>query len=249
MGTVYALFSGGRLSASSLAIGLAFALTIAQPPNSAASQSARDVLEAGTTVVVQNKVTGQLGERQRDLAVGNRVYRDELIRTGPQAQVELKLDDDTKLALGPDAELRLDDFAIASGGSSPSIAIRLLKGTLRFLTGRQSSNSYRIDTPSATIGVRGTVFDVYISAQGDTSVLMHQGIVDLCSTAGTACIKHRSIGRIVQVSTAGAVSQPEKWSPELNGGVTSVEAFPFVGRQLEIDRLRRMTHETITERK
>jgi hypothetical protein len=245
---VSALLLGGRLPALLLAFGFALGLALALPANLAASQTTPDASEVGTTVVVRNKVVGLLGEKQRDLAVGHRVYRDELIRTGARAEVELKLDDDTKLALGPDAELRLDEFAIGSGSNSSSIAVRLLKGTLRFLTGRQTSESYKIETPSATIGVRGTVFDVYISPQGDTFVLMHQGIVEVCSDDRAACRKHRSIGRILQVTKAGEVTEPGKWSPARNGGVPAAEAFPFVGRQLAIDRMRRMTHDTITER-
>ncbi len=233
--------SCGRVCAFLLAYAVAHALTL----DAAASRSP----EAGTTVLARNQVTGVLGTEQRQLMVGHRVHREELIRTGAAAQAEFKLDDDTRLALGPDAELRLDEFAIGGGSDTSSIAIRLLKGTLRFLTGRQTSQSYKIDTPSATIGVRGTVFDLYVGAQGDTYVLMHQGTVDVCAADGSSCVKHRSIGRIVQVTNAGAVSAPGKWRPDQAGGVTAVEAFPFVGRSLEVDRMRRMTHDAITERK
>ncbi len=242
---VRALYVGGRVSAFFIAFCLALALT----PELAASQNAPGAIEAGTTVMVRNQVTGLLGTQQRELKIGHRVHRDEIIRTGSQAQVEFKLDDDTRLALGPDAELRLDEFAIGGGNTSSSIAVRLLKGTLRFLTGRQTSQSYRIDTPAATIGVRGTVFDLYINPQGETFVLMHQGQVEVCSMDRSSCSKHRSIGRIVHVANSGVVSVPGKWSAELNGGVTAVEAFPFVGRRLEVDPIPRMTHSTITERK
>lgn len=234
----------GRLPAFLITFGLALSLAT----NFAAAQSAPSAIEAGTTVLVRNQVTAVLGTEQRELMVGNRVHRDEIIRTGSQAQVELKLDDETRLALGPDAELRLDEFVIGGGDASSSIVVRLLKGTLRFLTGRQTSQSYKIETPAATIGVRGTIFDLYISPQGETFVLMHSGLVEVCSTGRTSCYKHRAVGRIVHVNNAGAVSTPGKWTPQHAGGVTAVEAFPFVGRRLAVDPVPRMTHSTITER-
>jgi len=237
---VRAAASGGYVALCAAALGLAFGFA----PGLAASQSPEP--EIGTTIVARNQVTGHLRANQREIKVGSRVYRDELIRTGPQAQAELRLDDDTKLALGPDAELRLDEFAVDTGADAKSMAVRLLKGTLRFLTGRQSSSNYRIVTPTATIGIRGTVFDLYISPAGETFVLMHQGVVEVCSQTGS-CRKHRSIGRIVRVDAGGGVTVPGKWIEGHVKGVTAVEAFPFVGRILEVDRMKRMTHSTITE--
>ncbi len=64
--------------------------------------------EVGTAVLIKNKVIGKLADEERQLKTGFRVHRNELLQTGPAAQAELKLDDNTKLALGPEAELRLD---------------------------------------------------------------------------------------------------------------------------------------------
>jgi len=202
--------------------------------------------EVGTTVLIKNKVTGKLGTDERQLETGFRVHRNELLQTGPQAQAELKLDDNTKLALGPEAELRLDEYAVAAGNDTKTIALKLLKGTFRLLTGSNAGESYKIETPSATIGVRGTIFDVYIGPGGDTFVLLHQGEVEVCSRART-CRPHRNVGRVVQATVLGIVSQPMKWTATLVPGVGAAQAFPFVGRRLAIDPVRRLTHNAITD--
>lgn len=211
------------------------------------SAVAAEQAEVGTTVLAKKKVVGIIGVEERELRKDVRVYRNELVRTGPEAQAELRLDDNTKLALGPDAELRLDEFAVGGGSDARSIAVRLLKGTLRFLTGRNTSESYKIETPSATIGVRGTVFDIYIGPNGDTFVLLHQGEVEIC-TRTRACRPHRQVGRVVQATVLGVVSDPIKWTSRLvGGGVTAAKAFPFVGRRLVIDPVRRLTHRGISD--
>jgi hypothetical protein len=179
------------------------------------------------------------------MKTGLRVFRDEVVRTGPASHAELKLDDDTKLALGPDAEIRLDEFAVGGDKGSSSVTVKFLKGTLRFLTGSQRSESYKIETPTATIGVRGTVFDVYIGPDGDTFVLLHSGEVDICSRA-RSCRSHREVGRVVLASLAGAVSEPMRWTASLARGVNIRRAFPFVGQRLVIDPVRRLTYRSIT---
>ncbi len=202
--------------------------------------------EVGTTVLAKQRVLGIRGDDHRQLKTGFRVHRNELVRTGPKAHAELQLDDNTKLALGPDAELRLDEFAVAPESDTRAIAVRFLKGTLRFLTGRHASESYRIETPTATIGVRGTVFDLYISPQGDTFVLLHQGEVEICSRA-RACRSHRQVGRVIQATVLGVVSDPMRWTSSLVRGVGVRQAFPFVGRRLAIDPVRRLSHRAITD--
>src|SRR5262245_12214793 len=203
-----------------------------------ASAASADELEVGTAVLIKNKVTGKLGTDERLLQTGFRMHRNELVRTGPQAQAELKLDDNTKLALGPEAELLLDEYAVAAASDTKGFALKILKGTLRFLTG--SSKSYKIETPSATIGVRGTVFDVYIGPSGDTFVLLHKGAVDVCSQ-GRNCRPHRAVGRVVQATVLGVVTQPMKWSAGLVPGVGVAQAFPFVGKRLVVDPVRRLS--------
>jgi hypothetical protein len=201
--------------------------------------------EVGTAVLIKKKVTGKLGADIRELKTGFRVHRNELLQTGAEAQAELKLDDNTKLALGPDAELLLDEYAVAAGSDTKTIALKLLKGTLRFLTGKNASETYKIETPSATIGVRGTVLDIFTAPDGDTLVLLHQGEVEVCSRART-CRPHRDVGRVVQATVPGVVSQPIKWTASLVPGVKITQAFPFVGKRLAIDPVRRLTHDGIT---
>jgi hypothetical protein len=203
--------------------------------------------EVGTAVLIKNKVTGKLRTEERVLQTGLRVHRNELVRTGPQAQAEMTLDDNTKLALGPEAELLLDEYAVAAGSDTKTIALKVLKGTLRFLTGNNASKSYKIETPSATIGVRGTVFDVYIGPGGDTFVLLHQGVLEVCSQT-RSCRPHRTVGRVVQATILGVVSQPMKWRDTLVPGVGVSQAFPFVGKRLTIDPVPRLTPDAITDR-
>ncbi|MBX9592451.1 MAG: FecR family protein [Hyphomonadaceae bacterium] len=202
--------------------------------------------EVGTAVLIKKRVIGSLGTDERQLKTGFRVHHSELLQTGPQAQAELKLDDNTKIALGPQAELRLDEFAVGAGSDSTAIALRLLKGTLRFLTGKNASESYKIETPSATIGVRGTIFDVYIGPGGDAFILLHQGEVEICARGG-ACRPHRQVGSVVQATLQGIVSQPMKWAATLVPGVGVAQAFPFVGRRLVIDPVRRLRYHAITD--
>jgi hypothetical protein len=206
-----------------------------------------DTPEIGTAITIKRDVLATLGDDKRELREGARVRRSEYLETGPESRAELKLDDDTKLALGPNAGLRLDDFVIGKSDGVTTIGVNFLKGTFRFITGSEKKEAYRIETPSATIGVRGTVFDVYVDGKGETLVLLHEGEVDICSRTRN-CQRHNSVGRIVHATVGGILSAPIKFSQGLIPGLKVGRAFPFLGRTLSIDPVRRLKAAQIVDR-
>ena len=67
------------------------------------------------------------------LIEGDGVSQDEVIAVGSDALSELVFKDETKLALGPGSQVKLDKFVYDPDKTSGSIAVNLLKGTFRFM--------------------------------------------------------------------------------------------------------------------
>lgn len=199
--------------------------------------------EIGTTIAVRNRVMieSEDAERRR-LRKGGKVHQEEVVETAKSAQAEIRFLDDTKLAVGPSARVVLDKFVFDPNAAPGAIAINLSKGAFRFISGSSPSTAYEIRTPTASMGVRGTVFDVYVAPNGETAVLLHEGAVEVCSATTAGCRRHDVIGRFVHVTLQGLISLPLPWDGTFLRGVTIAAAFPFVGRRLAIDPLRRLRH-------
>ncbi len=196
--------------------------------------------EIGKTVEVKNEVSLESAASKITLAKGDFVHQDESIVTGPDARAEVELLDKTKLAVGPEARIVLDKFVYDAGASPDSISINLSKGAFRFITGLAPKTSYEIKTPTASLGVRGTIFDVFVADNGETAVLLHEGGVDVCNTAHS-CQAHNKVGGIIHVAIGGAFSLPLRWDGSIMKGIGVQTAFPFVGRKLLIDPVRRLS--------
>lgn len=96
----------------------------------------------------------------RLIARGSELFTGDLIETASQSFAIVKFDDGTLMTLRPGTQFRIDDFKPQQ--SSGQALFRLLKGGFRVLTGfisKSSDGVFRVDTPVATIGVRGTEFD------------------------------------------------------------------------------------------
>lgn len=189
----------------------------------------------GSALVVVNMVTAEFNRDTRTLQVGDRVNQDETIEVGLDASSELKLDDDTKLALGPGSHLTLDKFVYDPTKAKGSIVLDLVKGTFRFMTGVAEKPTYVIKTPTAAITVRGTIFDVYVEDNGQSWLLLHEGAIQVCNSRGQ-CKLLDEPGKLIRISEDGAVGPPSRWA-SLSGkdGVSFDNAFPFVGKTPSID--------------
>lgn len=100
-------------------------------------------------------------------AVGMEVFASDRLRTGSDGRLALTLKDDTRLSLGPDTEVSLDEFAFAPAEGRLSMVLRMVKGALSYISGRIARlrpSSVRLETPSSVIAVRGTHVLIHVEA-------------------------------------------------------------------------------------
>lgn len=88
----------------------------------------------------------------------------ESIVTGPNSLAQLRMTDGGAVSVRSDSQLKLDNYSYAGADDrNSSFFVSIVKGGFRTITGliaRSNRNNYRVSTSSATIGVRGTHFEV-----------------------------------------------------------------------------------------
>ena len=177
-----------------------------------AADPAHAQARVGEAAVVQNEVVRVMGSATSQINVGDGVLRDEIVRTGLASAARLVMADSTNLSLGPNATIKLDRTVFDDEHSYRDIAIRLTSGAFRFVTGHSEKTAYRITTPLATIGVRGTILDI-LSLRGKTTVVLQEGASRVC-TLGFQCIELTQPGdTAVITSTGGRVMIQKTNSP------------------------------------
>jgi hypothetical protein len=166
-----------------------------------AADPAHAQARVGEAAVVQNEVVRVMGSATSQINVGDGVLRDEIVRTGLASAARLVMADSTNLSLGPSATIKLDRTVFDDEHSYRDIAIRLTSGAFRFVTGHSEKTAYRITTPLATIGVRGTILDI-LSLQGKTTVVLQEGASRVC-TLGFQCIELTQPGDTAVITSTG----------------------------------------------
>jgi hypothetical protein len=169
-----------------------------------ASAAAQQPVKVGQAEIIRNEVLN-VGEAELiPINIGDAVVRDEVVRTSADSDARIGLLDDTKLTLGPGSTLKIDRAVYSGETSYKQITIRLTTGAFRFITGHSDKKSYKIETPFASIGVRGTILDIQV-LDNQTLVSLQDGQASVC--AGTQCTQLLKRGQTANVLRENGVTQ------------------------------------------
>ncbi|MES2886003.1 MAG: FecR family protein [Pseudomonadota bacterium] len=186
----------------------------------------------GALVTADNpvQVEGSLGQRSELAAVDN-VRRGDTITTDAKTEASLRLLDGTTILLRTGSSVLLKEFRFASkDGNSGVLNLKLLKGGMRTISGmipKNKASQYALETPKATMTVRGTDYAVRLCEAGDNCQIdgeaaaeglyagVLEGGIDLGNASGSSPAE---AGDIVRVETpeASAVPAPEAASLVFN---------------------------------
>jgi hypothetical protein len=173
-GMIAVLCAGAMLSAGLLLPGAAWGESSpARSPggNLGSNQIAKVITAAGSitiehadAVVVQVNIPATGGGQTK---VGDLVYRGDVVQTGSDGKVGITFTDGTAFNLSSNARMVLNEFVYDPNGMSNSTFFSLSKGTFTFIAGKVAkTGNMKIDTPVATMGIRGTTPHVQISDDG-----------------------------------------------------------------------------------
>ncbi len=116
-----------------------------------------DAAQIGKVTRVQKEA--KVGSKRA--VVGTPVSRNDRVRTGPGARLQITFADGTNLTLGENATVVIDRYVYNPSKSVGEMALSSTTGALRFTTGKlgtMKKKNVTVSTPSAALAVRGTEF-------------------------------------------------------------------------------------------
>ena len=145
-----------------ITLGLALSLLMASSVAVAQEDS------AGMVVASRGEVIAMSNGGSRELKQGDFVYVNDEILTSNRSFAVLQFTDGAKVTVRPDSTLIIEQYLYA-GNATDEATLNLVSGGLRVITGamaKTNPENYKVRTPVALMGVRGTEFSIYLC--GDT---------------------------------------------------------------------------------
>ena len=119
----------------------------------------------GTIKAVQGKVFIQVGSTIFDAKLNDKLYEGYIIETEDDSSIGLVFIDGTQLSIGPDSQVIINRYLFSPKQKNYLFDVMIQNGSAIYSSGKLgelSPESIKVQTPEATIGVRGTKFLVEV---------------------------------------------------------------------------------------
>jgi len=173
--------------------------------------SAQDAV--GRMALVRGDVSGTPpGGAAAAMTVGDRIVLDHLLETGRASAARMTLDPEGVLSMGQETRLTVDRATINQATGESESVLTLLLGKIELALGSLFRGDVTVETPSASLGIKGTVLRVLVDTSGRTLVAVLEGVVEVTSKAtGKTVTVHA--GEYTIVDPGGDPSTPAPFDP------------------------------------
>ena len=156
----------------------------------------------GTATAIRNGVAIILHQ-------GDNVNKGDVVQSGSDSTLGITFIDGTVFGLASNAKMVLNEMVYDPNGSDNKSLISLVQGTISFVAGATAKHGdMKVDTPVATMGIRGTAvlveIDFVVPAQGGVPPASFQVLVEPDGTTGSYILFDKTtLNPIATVSQAG----------------------------------------------
>ncbi len=168
---------------------LTILFAVASPLSMAQLNSAPDSEQAGRIIMVSGQVIARDSTGSaRQLSRRSRIFVGDTILTGPAASTQIRMVDDARISLKADTEFTIVAYQYDENIVTDVVSLSLIQGGFRTITGvigDQNKEAYEATISNfATIGIRGTDYEVVITPAGEIFTGVYDGGTTIANAAG-----------------------------------------------------------------
>ena len=190
---------------------------------------------AGTATAIRNGVSIILNQ-------GDNVEKGDVVQSGSDSTLGITFIDGTVFGLSSNARMVLNEMVYDPNGSNNSSLISLVAGTISFVAGETAKHGdMKIDTPVATMGIRGTAvlveIDFTVPGQDGTPDAKFQVLVEPDGTTGSYILFDKTTlppiaivnqaGQQINISNGVVSTTNGPLSPDVQKLITDVFTLKF----------------------
>lgn len=135
------------------------------------------------------------------------VVRNARLETVPSGALEVTFTDGSRLTLGSASSVVVDNYVFGGAQGAGGQTLKMTRGLFRFVSGSMPKDQVKLQTPSVTIGIRGTIVKTKVNPDGSGTVFFEKG-------TGNVGDVPMNEGDMVKIGADGSISTPENksWS-------------------------------------
>jgi hypothetical protein len=179
------------------------------------------VLASEGDVAVRRQSTGRIAVQNVSFKVEDQLFTGDTIVTGKNGRLVIGLSDGSQAVIAPKSTVILNELT-----GTPRSLFNIIKGKTRIQIEKRGGqpNPYKVNTPTAVIAVRGTIFDVEV-AEEETQVYLIEGEVAVTNLAQVDRPVFLIAGQMTRVLINGLPRAPSIFKIGRNDGIYKLGRF------------------------
>jgi hypothetical protein len=163
-------------------------------------------------VSLKRKLLLETGDGEHELQVGAVIRSGDTLRTGSRSRAELEVAERAaRFVVSSKTRFRL-------AHDRPGVLLEIERGSLRAIFGSLPEGDTRerlVTTPSAVLAVRGTDYGIEVEKDGDTSIAVFEGTVEVWESSGVGekTLIHAGQASRIRRGKAPSSPKPHQLSP------------------------------------
>jgi cyclophilin family peptidyl-prolyl cis-trans isomerase len=155
------------------------------------------------SIGVAEKIVGDVSKKRTVdiIHAGDNLIYNQFVKTMTESAATIIFNDGTSLHIGPNSEMQLDDFVYNKKSKVLTGYLNLTSGIFQFANDHKEKMYITLQTPTATIGIRGTSFAAY-AKQSYSELAVTNGMINSVTKFGTHNI---SKGEALKVTPSSLV--------------------------------------------
>jgi hypothetical protein len=138
----------------------------------------------------------------------NPVIRNSRLETVPSGALEVTFTDGSRLTLGSASSVVVDNYVYAGPQGAGQQTLKMTKGVFRFVSGSMPKDRVRMETPTVSIGIRGTIVKMEVNEDGSGTINFEHGSGFIDNGKGQNV--PMSEGDVVTVAADGTIGTPSQ---------------------------------------
>lgn len=183
------VFAMNGIKEGQLALGFLVILIILLNTSIVAATETSATKKAGKTLLTRGSVISKRASGNITLKRRSEIFEKDEIHVGKGARAQFRMIDKALISLQENSVLQIQSYHYQKDNQNNSVLLELLSGGLRTITGaigKGNKKAYELRTPLATIGIRGTDYEVEIVRSG-MYVAVWEGVIHLRARLNNGC--------------------------------------------------------------
>ncbi|GAA6134088.1 hypothetical protein NBRC116188_08770 [Oceaniserpentilla sp. 4NH20-0058] len=154
-------------------------------PTWAAPLAGHVILSKGQVTATSDQGTDRILKRRSE------IFNGDVIKTGATGSVQIRFVDKALMTIKANSEMNIESYLMAQKGADKKdekVLMSLVKGGFRTITGtigKGDKSAYKVNTPAASIGIRGTNYEVQQEADGSFVMGVYSGGIQVENESGS----------------------------------------------------------------